>query len=239
MTELLAVDRISVSYGGVRALTELSLRVETGEFVVLLGPNGAGKSTTLKAISGLVRASAGGMTLRGTDLTRLPAWQRVSAGIALVPEGRQIFADQTVGENLLLGAFSRRRERAELATTQEEVFGLFPRLYDRRRQLAGTLSGGEAQMLAVARALMSRPALLMLDEPSLGLAPLKVEEMFAYLARLHREHGLSVLLVEQQAAIGLRLADRGYVLERGRVAVAGAAADLRDDDRVRAAYLGA
>jgi branched-chain amino acid transport system ATP-binding protein len=206
---------------------------------VLLGPNGAGKTTTMRVLSGLLNPTAGTVSFLGRDITKVPGWRRVGMGLGHVPEGRQIFPDHTVADNLMLGAFAQRRHRSQVAEDLEEMYGLFPRLKERRQQLGGTLSGGEAQMLAVARTLMSRPKLLMLDEPSLGLAPMMVVELFGYLARLHAERNLAILLVEQQASTALRLADRGYVLDRGRVSVAGSAAELRADARVQAAYLGA
>ena len=236
---LLQLKSVSAGYGAVRAPNSVDLVVEEGEFVVLLGPNGAGKTTTMRVLSGLLPPTAGTVSFLGKNITRVPGWRRVSMGLGHVPEGRQIFPDHTVADNLMLGAFAQRRHRSEVAEDLEEVYGLFPVLRERRQQLAGTLSGGEAQMLAVARALMCRPKLLMLDEPSLGLAPMKVVELFGYLARLHAERHLAILLVEQQASTALRLADRGYVLDRGRVSVAGSATELRADARVQAAYLGA
>ncbi|MEO7132335.1 MAG: ABC transporter ATP-binding protein [Dermatophilaceae bacterium] len=233
---LLELRDVHAGYGAVRAATGIDLTVGEGEFVVLLGPNGAGKSTTLRVISGLLSPTAGSVHLRGQDVTRMAGWKRVGLGLGHVPEGRQVFSEHTVEENLQLGFFSHRRH--EIKADLEQMYDLFPRLAERRQQMAGTLSGGEAQMLAVARALMSRPALLMLDEPSLGLAPLKVAELFEYLSRLHQERNLAILLVEQQARTALQLAERGYVLERGRVVVAGGGAELRDDPRVQAAYLG-
>ncbi|MDA0636306.1 ABC transporter ATP-binding protein [Nonomuraea sp. MCN248] len=238
MSRLLELSGLSAAYGGVRALDGLDLHVDEGEFVVLLGPNGSGKTTTMKCVSGLLKPVAGRITFDGRDLAKVPGWKRPAIGLGHVPEGRQIFPDHTVMENLTLGAFPVRRKRAETERRREEMLELFPRLGERSTQLAGTLSGGEAQMLAVARALMGDPRLLMLDEPSLGLAPLKVIELFGYLKRLHEERGLTILLVEQQASTALRLADRGYVLDHGRVGLEGSAAELRDDPRVQAAYLG-
>lgn len=238
MSALFEISGLSAGYGAVRAVQELSLTVDEGEFVVLLGPNGAGKSTTLKAISGLITPTAGRIEFAGQDITRLAGWRRVALGLGHVPEGRQIFGDHTVHENLLLGSFVFRRSPSRTAALLDEMYELFPRLAERRSQAAGTLSGGEAQMLAVARALMCAPRLLMLDEPSLGLAPMKVAELFGYLARLHRERNLSILLVEQQVSTALKLADRGYVLERGRSALSGSAEQLRGDPKVQAAYLG-
>ncbi|WP_310742338.1 ABC transporter ATP-binding protein [Microbispora sp. H13382] len=237
-SRLLEIAGLAAAYGGVRALDGLDLHVDEGEFVVLLGPNGSGKTTTMKTVSGLLKPVSGQIRFGGRDLAGVPGWKRPSLGLCQVPEGRQIFPDHTVMENLHLGSFPVRRNRAEAERRRTEVLDIFPRLAERAEQLAGTLSGGEAQMLAIARALMAGPRLLMLDEPSLGLAPLKVAELFGYLKRLHEERGLAVLLVEQQAGTALKLADRGYVLERGRVAVEGTGAELRDDPRVQAAYLG-
>jgi branched-chain amino acid transport system ATP-binding protein len=236
---LLELQGVSAAYGGVQALRDVDIAVGDGEFVVLLGPNGAGKTTTLRTVSGLVQPTAGRIHLRGRDITRVAGWRRTGFGLGHVPEGRQIFPDHTVEENLRLGAFARRRDRARTDRTLIELLELFPVLGERRAQPGGTLSGGEAQMLAVARALMSEPRLLMLDEPSLGLAPIKTAELFGYVRRLHAERGLAVLLVEQEALTALRLADRGYVLERGRVVIEGSAEKLREDPRVQAAYLGA
>ncbi|WP_395105357.1 ABC transporter ATP-binding protein [Actinomadura sp. SCN-SB] len=239
MSELLELSGISAGYGGVRVLDDVSLTVGEGEFVVLLGPNGAGKSTTLRVLSGLLKPSAGKVSFAGKDITRVPGWRRAGLGIGHVPEGRRIFPDHTVLENLQLGGFALRRDRTRTQKLMDEVLDLFPRLAERRDQAAGTLSGGEAQMLAMGRALMSEPKLLVLDEPSLGLAPLKAAELFSYVKRLHEERGISVLLVEQLALIALRLADRAYVLERGRVALSGTAAQIAADPMVKTLYLGA
>jgi branched-chain amino acid transport system ATP-binding protein len=235
---MLSIKNLTVAYGGAKALDDLSIEVKQGEFVVLLGANGAGKTTTLKAISGLISPASGEIHFDGINLRKRQGFQRSGDGIAHVPEGRQIFPDHSVEENLQLGGFIHRRNRAAVERQTEEVFQLFPRLAERRDQKAGTLSGGEAQMLAVGRALMGSPRLLMLDEPSLGLAPRLVIEMFGYLKRLHKEQGLTILLVEQQARLALQIAERGYVLERGRVSIAGTAAALKDDPAVIAAYLG-
>ena len=226
---VLELRGLSADYGGVHALRGIDIVVGDGEFVVLLGPNGAGKTTTLRTVSGLVPPAAGSIHLRGRNITRVAGWRRTGLGLGHVPEGRHIFPEHTVEENLRLGAFARRRDRGRTDRTLTELLELFPVLGERRAQPAGTLSGGEAQMLAVARALMSEPQLLMLDEPSLGLAPIKTAELFGYIRRLHRERGLAAL----------RLADRGYVLERGRVVIEGSAEQLREDARVQAAYLGA
>jgi branched-chain amino acid transport system ATP-binding protein len=239
MSALLELRGVSAAYGGVVALRGVDIRVDEGEFVVLLGPNGAGKTTTLRTVSGLVAATTGSVHFGGRNITRRAGWRRVGLGLGHVPEGRQIFPDHTVEENLRLGAFPHRRDRGRLSRTMAQMYALFPVLGERRTQPAGTLSGGEAQMLAVARALMSQPKLLMLDEPSLGLAPIITAELFGYVKRLHSEHGLAVLLVEQEALTALRLADRGYVLERGQVMLSGTAESLRNDPRVQAAYLGA
>ncbi len=232
---LLLLDDVAVSYGKRRALDGVSLRVEPGEIVTLLGANGSGKSTTLRAISGLMRPARGRIVYDGRDLARVAPDAIVAAGIGHVPEGREIFTEFSVLENLLVGGHTVARgvveERLEAAWT------LFPTLRQRSRQRAGTLSGGEQQMLAIARALMSRPRLLLLDEPSLGLAPLLAREIFRVIQQVNRE-GVTVLLVEQNARRALALAARGYVLETGRVAVAGDSADLAADPRIRAAYLG-
>ncbi|MFE3454201.1 ABC transporter ATP-binding protein [Nonomuraea sp. NPDC059194] len=235
---LLEISGLGAGYGGVRALDGVDLTVGEGEFVVLLGPNGAGKTSLLRAVSGLLKAASGRIVFGGADITSVPGWRRVGLGLGHVPEGRQVFPDHSVLENLRLGAFADRRAKTRVEHLLDEVLDLFPRLHERRDQLAGTLSGGEAQMLAVGRALMSSPRLLALDEPSLGLAPQKVAELFGYISRLHAERGLSVLLVEQQAMTALSLAERAYVLERGRVVVSGPAEAVAGDDRVRAAYFG-
>jgi branched-chain amino acid transport system ATP-binding protein len=236
MTEpLLALERVSVAYGKRRALDEVSLTVGAGEIVTLLGANGSGKSTTLRTISGLVRPSAGRVVLDGRDITRAAPDAIVTAGVGHVPEGREIFPEFTVHENLLVGGHTA--PRAAIVKATERAFTLFPVLGQRARQLAGTLSGGEQQMLAIARALMIRPRLLLLDEPSLGLSPRLTREIFGVIARLNRE-GATILLVEQNARRALALASRAYVLETGRVVVSGAARDLAADPRIRAAYLG-
>jgi branched-chain amino acid transport system ATP-binding protein len=234
----LRIEGLTITYGGAKALDNLSIEVKTGEFVALLGANGAGKTTTLRATSGLMRPAAGKIFFDGVEITKVPGHKRTALGIGHVPEGRQIFPDHTVEENLQLGTFVRRKHRAETTQSLEGMYGLFPRLKERHKQAAGTLSGGEAQMLAVARALMSRPKILMLDEPSLGLAPQLVLEMFKYLKRLHAEQGLTILLVEQQARLALQLAQRAYILERGAVKIEGKSKDLINDPRVAEAYLG-
>jgi branched-chain amino acid transport system ATP-binding protein len=235
MSELLRLDGVSVAYGKRRALDGVSLAVAAGEIVTLLGANGSGKSTTLRAISGLVRPSTGRVVFDGRDITRAAPDAIVVAGVGHVPEGREIFPEFTVRENLLVGGHTAPRAAVREAT--ERAFVLFPVLSQRARQLAGTLSGGEQQMLAIARALMIRPRLLLLDEPSLGLSPRLAREIFDVIARLNAE-GTTILLVEQNARRALALASRAYVLETGRVVVAGPARALAADPRIRAAYLG-
>jgi branched-chain amino acid transport system ATP-binding protein len=235
MSELLGLDRVSVAYGKRRALDGVSLTVSAGEIVTLLGANGSGKSTTLRTISGLVRPSAGRVVFDGRDITRTAPDAIVTAGVGHVPEGREIFPEFTVRENLLVGGHTA--PRAAVIEATEHAFALFPVLGQRARQLAGTLSGGEQQMLAIARALMIRPRLLLLDEPSLGLSPRLAREIFDVIARLNAE-GTTILLVEQNARRALALASRAYVLETGRVVVSGPARELAADPRIRAAYLG-
>jgi branched-chain amino acid transport system ATP-binding protein len=232
---LLEVRDLTVHYGGICALDGVDLTVEPGEVVTLLGANGAGKTTLLRAISRIVEPAAGSISFDGTDLGRVRAPQAVAMGIAQSPEGRRVLARQTVRDNLLLGAWTRKD--GDVEADVDAAFGRFPRLRDRADQPAGTLSGGEQQMLAIARALMSRPRLLLLDEPSLGLAPKLVREIFEIVAEL-RSTGVTILLVEQNASLALQQADRGYVLEAGRMTLAGPAAELIADDRVRQAYLG-
>lgn len=235
---LLEIKDLTVAYGGAKALDNLNIGIGEGEFVVLLGSNGAGKTTTLRSISGLIKPAHGEIIFEGKDLLKTQSFRRSELGIAHVPEGRQIFPDHTVAENLQLGGFTTRKDMSKTNSTLEEVFHLFPQLAERRDQKGGTLSGGEAQMLAVGRSLMGQPRLLMLDEPSLGLAPRLVIEMFGYLKRLHKEKGLTILLVEQQARLALQISQRGYVLERGVVAISGTSESLKDDPAVVAAYLG-
>jgi branched-chain amino acid transport system ATP-binding protein len=236
-TPLLQLRGLRVRYGSVQALSGIDLAVHQGELVTLLGSNGAGKSTTLRAISALVTASAGQILWRGASLAGVPAHRLLKLGIGHCPEGRRVLGRQSVADNLILGAYLRR-DRAGIAADLERCYGLFPRLAERRQQLAGALSGGEQQMLAIARALMGRPALLMLDEPSLGLAPKLVGEVMRALAQLHRE-GLTLLLVEQNAQASLEIADRGYVLEAGQLTLEGPARELLANPSLRAAYLGA
>ncbi len=233
---MLKVEGLSAHYGGIHALQGIALEVPDGAIVSLIGANGAGKSTTLKAIVGLVKASGGSVTWNGDRLTGLPTKDIVSRGVCLVPEGRRVFPNLTVDENLTLGAYSRR-DRAGIAADRGKVFGLFPRLKEREDQKAGTLSGGEQQMLAVGRALMTRPRILMMDEPSLGLAPLVVKMIFDIVKAINAE-GVTVLLVEQNAKAALEVADYGYVLETGRITLHGPGKQLLEDDRVRRAYLG-
>ena len=233
---MLEINDLSVNYGGIKALQQVSLRVETGEIVTLIGANGAGKTTTLKTISRLLTAKTGRIIYQGQDITHLPPHEIVKRGIAHSPEGRRILARQTVLTNLQLGAYTRS-DRLGVKSDIEEQWQLFPRLSERREQLAGTLSGGEQQMLAIARALMSRPKLLLLDEPSLGLAPQIVREIFSIIRKLN-ESGVTILLVEQNANLALETANRGYVLEAGRLTIAGEAGDLLRDERVKRAYLG-
>ncbi len=234
---LLEIRALDVYYGNIHALKGVSLEVRAGEIVTLIGANGAGKTTTLKTISGLLRPQRGTIRYAGEDIAALPPEAIVRRGISHVPEGRRIFPNLTVQENLDLGAYARA-DRGGVRRDLERVFALFPRLRERRRQLGGTLSGGEQQMLAIGRALMSAPRLLLLDEPSLGLAPLLVEQIFRTIVEINRE-GATVLLVEQNANMALRIARRGYVLETGRVVLSGEAADLAANDEVRKAYLGA
>ncbi|MEY3735004.1 MAG: hypothetical protein RLZZ624_62 [Cyanobacteriota bacterium] len=233
---LLRLEAMGVRYGSVRALDQLDLEIQQGELVALLGSNGAGKSTTLRAISCLVPLTAGQILWRGARIDQLSTERTVRLGISHCPEGRRVLASQSVADNLALGAWLRRDQQA-VAQDLERCYGLFPRLAERRHQLAGALSGGEQQMLAIARSLMARPTLLMLDEPSLGLAPKLVQELMATLAALHAE-GLTILLVEQNAAAALAVADRAYVLEAGRLTLEGAAADLRQNRELQRSYLG-
>jgi branched-chain amino acid transport system ATP-binding protein len=232
---LLQVDGIHTYYGAIEALRGVSLTVEEGEVVTIIGSNGAGKSTTLRSISGLTPASTGTITFEGSNITRLPAHEIVSYGIALAPEGRHCFARMSVRENLDLGAY--RRRDTEIEEDMDRVFDLFPRLKERERQKAGTMSGGEQQMLAIGRALMARPKLLMLDEPSMGIAPILVQRIYETIAEINRQ-GVSILLVEQNANYALDVSKRGYVLETGEVALTNESAELRNDPAVQRAYLG-
>ena len=232
----LIVEGIEVYYGAVHALKSVSVRVEQGEIVTLIGANGAGKTTLLRTISGLVPCKTGKIVFEGKDICRTPAHEIVALGLSQSPEGRMVFANLSVGDNLELGAY-RRKDKAGIKADQEQVYQLFPRLLERRKQLSGTLSGGEQQMLAIGRALMSRPRMLLLDEPSLGIAPLLVRDIFKNIVEINRR-GTTVLLVEQNAHMALSIAKRGYVLETGRVVLEDEAANLAANDEVRAAYLG-
>ena len=232
----LEIRDLHVSYGGIRALKGVSLTVEEGQIVTLIGANGAGKSTTLRAISGLQKPQSGSILYGGEELTGLPAKEIVRRGIIHVPEGRRVFPDMTVAENLKIGAFLRR-DSAGIASDMDYVYTLFPRLKERSWQLAGTLSGGEQQMLAVGRALMSRPKVLMMDEPSLGLAPLIVRDIFSIIRRVN-DDGITVLLIEQNANAALRIANYGYVLETGTISLTGTGEALLRDESIREAYLG-
>ena len=234
---LLQIDALEVRYGAIEALKGISLHVDAGEVVTIIGGNGAGKSTLMKAVSGLEPTFGGTIRFAGQDITRVPGHQRVALGIAQSPEGRQVFSDQSVRDNLTLGAYHRKASKAEIEADIDAQFAAFPRLRERQDQMAGTMSGGEQQMLAIARALMARPRLLLLDEPSLGLAPLIVKEIFGIIRGL-KSQGVTILLVEQMANQALAVAERGYVLETGRITLQGPGRELRRDPQVRAAYLG-
>lgn len=233
---MLKIEDLHVSYGGIRALRGISLEVADGAIVTLIGANGAGKSTTLRTITGLVKAESGSVKWNDTELLGMPIDRIVGAGIAMSPEGRRVFTDLTVEENLKIGAYLRS-DKPEIESDLNWVYGLFPRLKERSWQLAGTLSGGEQQMLAVGRALMSRPKLLLLDEPSLGLAPLVVQDIFSIIKEINRQ-GVTVLLIEQNANMALKIADYAYVLETGNITMSGPGEQLLADERVREAYLG-
>ena len=236
-TPMLEVRDLSVRYGTFEALRGVSLRVEAGEVVVLLGANGAGKSTLFRALSGLAAPASGAVLLEGRDVTRLPAHELVAAGIAQAPEGKHLFPEASVAKNLRLGGYVHRREPEVVRSAMEEVYELFPVLREKANDAAGTLSGGQQQMLAIGRALMARPRLLLLDEPSLGLAPLVVEEVFDSIAKIN-ERGTSVLLAEQNAHAALKVAGRGYVIEEGSVVLDGTHDTLMDNPEVRRAYIG-
>ena len=235
MEQILKVDNINVYYGAIHAIKGVSFHVDRGEVVTLIGANGAGKSTTLQTISGLLRSRTGSVEFLGENISRLPPHKIVERGLALVPEGRRIFLQMTVQENLEMGAYTRSGSGVD--EDLEKVFAQFPRLKERRRQVAGTLSGGEQQMLAIGRALMSSPKLLMLDEPSMGLAPILVEQIFDIIRRLH-ENGTTILLVEQNAQMALSVADRAYVMETGSISLSGTGKELAESDQVKKAYLG-
>ncbi|HEY9093280.1 MAG TPA: ABC transporter ATP-binding protein [Candidatus Cryosericum sp.] len=240
MGTVLAVKDLVVNYGAVQALKGVTLELGDRDIVAVLGANGAGKTTLLKSISHIQPVRSGSVLFNGTDLATVPAFRLAELGIAHVPEGRQVFATLTTEENLNVGAYGVRNQPAgkQLAKTKDWVFGLFPILKERRNQLAGTLSGGEQQMLAIGRGLISKPRVLLLDEPSLGLAPIIVQEIFRVIRQIHEEEGVSILLVEQNARKALGVARYGYILELGKVAIEGEACDLKNDERVRAAYLG-
>ena len=234
---MLDIKNLSVSYGAIDAVKDISLHVDEGEIVSLIGANGAGKTTTLHTITGLVPAKSGSIMFNGQDLLKTKANRIVTLGMAHVPEGRHVFTRMSVQENLEMGAYSLK-DTSHVAEDLDKVYTYFPRLKERRRQLAGTLSGGEQQMVAMGRAMMSRPSLLMMDEPSMGLSPKLVKEIFRIIEKLHDE-GITVLLVEQNAKMALSIADRAYVLETGRITMEGKASDLLHDEKVRKAYLGA
>ena len=234
--ELLKVENLNVFYGNIHALKGISLRVEEGEIVSLIGANGAGKTTLMSAVMNQIPSSGGTVTFMGAPLKGVRTSQIVKQGMTLVPEGRNVFPRTSVEDNLLLGAYARK-DRDGIRQDLEEMYTMFPRLKERRRQLAGTLSGGEQQMLAVGRALMSRPKLMMMDEPSLGLAPLVVQDIFSIIKEINRQ-GVTILLIEQNANMALRIADRGYVLETGQISMTGTGMELLNDESVKAAYLG-
>ncbi|MBQ7174943.1 MAG: ABC transporter ATP-binding protein [Lachnospiraceae bacterium] len=233
---MLKVENLKVQYGMIEAIKGISFEVNNGEIVTLIGANGAGKTTTMHAISGLVKPSAGSIMLNDTELTKVQPHKIVEMGLAQVPEGRRVFAQQTVEENLTLGAYARKDKDA-ITADMEDVFQLFPRLKERRTQLAGTLSGGEQQMLAMGRALMAKPSIILMDEPSMGLSPLLVTEIFHIIEEINAK-GTTVLLVEQNAKRALSIADRAYVLETGFITLSGTGEELANDERVRKAYLG-
>jgi branched-chain amino acid transport system ATP-binding protein len=234
---MLELHGLSVAYGGIPALHEVSLRVEEGTIVTLIGANGAGKTTTVRAISGLVRAKGGRITCEGVEITNLPPHKTVARGIAQSPEGRMVFANLSVRENLQMGAYLRR-DKGSIRKDLDFVYTLFPRLKERGRQTAGTLSGGEQQMLAIGRALMSKPRLLLLDEPSLGIAPLLTKTIFEQIVAINRDLKITILLIEQNANLALEISNYGYVLETGRILLHDSAAELRANPKVREAYLG-
>ena len=234
---MLEVSNLEASYGSIRALHGVSLKVPEKSIVTLIGANGAGKSSTLRALSGLIKIKAGRVTYDGADITNLAPHKIVARGLCHVPEGRMIFPNLTIDENLRMGAFLRRDTKG-IAADMDYAFSIFPRLLERRKQLAGTLSGGEQQMLAIARALLSKPKFLMLDEPSLGIAPLLVKSIFQKIVEINRTQGLTILLVEQNANLALEVSSYGYVLETGKVILEGPSAELKANPEVQAAYLG-
>ncbi|WP_317854101.1 ABC transporter ATP-binding protein [Chakrabartyella piscis] len=233
---MLKLENVNLFYGAIHALHDISLEVKDGEIVTLIGANGAGKTSTLRAISGLESIKSGSITYNDQIISNIPPHKIVGAGISQVPEGRRVFGDQTCEENLLLGAYLQSN-KVEIKENMEKVFDWFPRIKERRNQLAGTLSGGEQQMLAIGRALMAKPKMMLLDEPSMGLAPIVVEEIFEIIQQI-RNDGTTILLVEQNANAALQIADTGYVVETGNIVLSGKASDLLHDDAVRKAYLG-
>ena len=233
--EILKVENMNVYYGAIHAIKGISFHVDQGEVVTLIGANGAGKSTTLQTVSGLLRSRTGSIQFCGENISNVPSHKIVEKGLAQVPEGRRIFLQMSVEENLVMGAYTQ--SAAGVDADLEKVYAQFPRLKERRRQIAGTLSGGEQQMLAIGRALMSHPRLLMLDEPSMGLAPILVEQIFDIIRQLHKE-GTTILLVEQNAQMALSVADRAYVMETGKITLSGTGAELAASDEVKKAYLG-
>lgn len=235
MSQILKVDNINVYYGAIHAIKGVSLEVNEGEIVTLIGANGAGKTTTLQAISGLLHTATGEIDFNGENINKVPAHKIVEKGLAQVPEGRRIFLQMSVKENLEMGAYTQ--PAGTVSESIKNVYELFPRLHERRHQIAGTLSGGEQQMLAMGRALMSKPKLLMLDEPSMGLAPILVEQIFDIIKEMHKK-GTTILLVEQNAQMALSIADRAYVMETGKITLSGTGAELASSDSVRKAYLG-
>ena len=234
---ILNVNDLNVYYGGIHAIKNISFQIKKGEIVSLIGANGAGKTSTLHAISGLVPIKSGEISLNGENITNADAYKLVSRGMAHVPEGRRIFTELTVLENLEMGAYTRN-DVEQIKKDMEHMFSLFPRLAERKKQLAGTMSGGEQQMLAMARALMSNPSLLLLDEPSMGLAPLLVQEIFNIIEKINKEENVTVLLVEQNANMALSIADRGYVLETGKIILEGTGKELLTNPEIKKAYLG-
>ena len=234
---MLSVSDLYVSYGAIAALNGISLEIPAGAIVTLVGGNGAGKTTTLHTISGLLRAKTGRIEFQGENITALPAHQIVARGLGHVPEGRMVFSNLTVGENLAMGAYLLK-DQARIGKNRDYVFSIFPRLQERLKQTAGTLSGGEQQMLAIGRALMGSPKFLMLDEPSLGLAPRLISTIFEKIVEINKNHGVTILLVEQNAHLALEISSYAYVLETGRIAMAGPSRDLRNDPQLKAAYLG-
>ncbi len=237
MAPLLQLENVSVKYGAIEALREVSFSVEEGSITCLIGANGAGKSTTVNAIAGLVPTASGRILFQGEDITKLPASRRIAMGISIALEGRKIFGDQTVIDNLMLGAYTRSKNLSKLRREAEEMLARFPLIADRGQQLAGTLSGGQQQALAIARALMSRPKLLLLDEPSLGLAPILIQEIYQIIQDLE-DQGTTILLVEQFAAYAFMVSQNACVLEHGQLTLAGPVAEVRDDPRLARAYLG-